>query len=59
MIPGWSVETRLIKSIIPYLGLISFLELAFPVTSMISLTGVQGWECCRIHTIGSGPISVT
>ena len=43
MIPGWSVETRLIKSIIPYLGLISFLELAFPVTSMISLTGVQGW----------------
>ena len=43
MIHSLSVETRLIKSIIPYLGLISSLELAFPVTSMISLTGVQGW----------------
>ena len=42
MIHSLSVETRLIKSIIPYLGLISSLELAFPVTSMISLTGVQG-----------------
>ena len=42
MIPSLSVETRLINSMIPYLRLISFLELTFPVASMISLTGVQG-----------------
>ena len=42
MIPSLSVETRLIDSVIPYLRLISFLDLAFPVVSMISLTGVQG-----------------
>lgn len=42
MIISLSVEPRLIDAIVPYLRLITSFGLDFPVTSMITLTGVQG-----------------